>query len=117
MVTNLKKYFHLFLIITIASCNNGVDNKKTNQTQDYSYLDRLIKKNSVTNDSMSNAVKNSDSSITKKIEVTVKQIDKLEKEVKVLKKENNELKNIIDKSDDVGKPFKLMPISDSKDNR
>ena len=101
----------------IVSCNHEPKVTGNTKEKDYSYIDSLILQSSITNDSMMVATKNSDSNITKKIETTVKQINKLEKQVEVLKKENNELKNIIDKSDDVGKPFKLLPISDGKDNR
>lgn len=116
MTTNLRKLYYSFFFLTIFSCNG--EKKVTPEFEkDFSYVDSLIMKNSINNDSITKAVQNSDSNITKKIETTVKQINKLENEVKVLKKENNELKNVIDKSDDVGKPFKLIPISDGKNDR
>lgn len=58
-----------------------------------------------------------DSNITGKVEKTVKQINTLKEEVTQLKKENNELKTQINNSNDVGKPFKLLPVSNGQENK
>ena len=114
---NNKIPIYFFCLLFVLGCSGENQTTIIDETNEYSFVDSLIQKNLNTNDSMTLATRNSDSNITKKIEKTVNQINKLEKQVEVLKNENNVLKNIINESNDAGKPFKLLPISDSKDNR
>jgi hypothetical protein len=53
----------------------------------------------------------SDSLIVTKVEKTAKNIEVLHKEVKILKKENNELKARLHDTDGVNQHFGLLPIS------
>jgi len=80
-------------------------------------IDSLIRKNELNLISIETTNKLTDSTITGKVEKTVKQINTLKNEVKQLKEENNELKNKINDINDVGKPFQLLPVSNGKDNR
>ena len=61
--------------------------------------------------------KRTDSTITGKVEKTVKQIYTLKEENTKLKKENESLKEQLNDAVDVGKPFKLLPVSNGKNNR
>ena len=61
--------------------------------------------------------KRTDSTITGKVEKTVKQISTLKEENTKLKKENESLKEKLNDASDVGKPFELLPVSNGKNNR
>jgi hypothetical protein len=108
--------YSLLLFLLILGCSSPNETKvKENET--YSAIDSIIgqsQKNLTVLDSTS---KRTDSTITGKVEKTVKQISTLKEENTKLKKENEALKDKLDDATDVGKPFKLLPVSDGKDNR
>lgn len=103
------------LLILLVGCNSPEINIKDNETPET--VDSIIEQSQrsfVTADSVG---RESDQFINTKVAKTVKQITTLKEEVKILKAENNELKIKLDSVDDVGKPFKLLPVSSGKDNR
>ena len=109
------KYSLLFLII-ILGCQNPTEPKKEND-EAFTTIDSIIgesQKNLLILDSTS---KRTDSTITGKVEKTVKQIYTLKEENTKLKKENESLKEQLNDAVDVGKPFKLLPVSNGKNNR
>lgn len=97
-------------------CQNPTEIKKEND-ETFTSIDSIIgqsKKNLVILDSTS---KRTDSSITGKVEKTVKQITTLKEENTKLKKENEALKDKLDDISNDGKPFELLPVSSGKGNR
>lgn len=108
--------YSILLLLIVLGCTSPTETKIENN-ETYSAIDSIIgqsKKNLVGLDS---TIKRTDSTITGKVEKTVKQIQTLKEEVKQLKEENNELKAKVDDANDVGKPFKLLPVSNGKDNQ
>lgn len=101
------KYLILLLMV-LNSCSNV--SKEINT--DTSSIDSIISK-SKENQSIAYGLNQmSDSTVSGKVEATVKKIDNLETQVKQLKQENNELKEkLLDATNDNGKPFKLEPVS------
>jgi uncharacterized coiled-coil DUF342 family protein len=93
----------------LNSCSNVSED---NNTTDTSSIDSIINK-SKENQSITNDLnKKSDSTVSGKVEATVKKIDHLETQVKQLKEENNDLKEkLLDATNDNGKPFRLEPVS------
>ena len=104
------------LLLLMIACQSNQPETKT-QENEYESADTILQRNKDNFISVSRASEKSDSSISKKVEKTVKQINNLKEEVKQLKEENNELKAKIDDANDVGKPFQLLPVSNGKDNR
>ena len=97
-------------------CTSPTETKIENN-ETYSAIDSIIgrsKENIILLDSTN---KRTDSTITGKVEKTVKQISTLKEENSKLKKENENLKNKLDDATDVGEPFKLLPVSNGQDNR
>ena len=108
--------YSLLLFLLILGCSSPSETK-IEEDETNSTIDSIIgqsKKNLIVLDSTS---KRTDSTITGKVEKTVKQISTLKEENTKLKKENEALKDKLDDATDVGKPFKLLPVSDGKDNR
>ena len=108
--------YSLLLFLLILGCSSP-NETKFKEDETYSAIDSIIgqsQKNLTVLDSTS---KRTDSTITGKVEKTVKQISTLKEENTKLKKENESLKDKLDDATDVGKPFKLLPVSDGKDNR
>jgi len=99
----------IVLLIVLNSCSNVSED---NNTTDTSSIDSIINK-SKENQSITNDLnKKSDSTVSGKVEATVKKIDHLETQVKQLKEENNDLKEkLLDATNDNGKPFRLEPVS------
>jgi hypothetical protein len=102
------------LLIFLVSCGSPELNVQNNETQGVDSILEQSQKSFVTADSAS---KQSDELINRKVTKTVQQISTLKEEVKTLKEENNELKTKLDDAVDAGKPFKLLPVSNSKDDR
>lgn len=108
--------YALLLLTLVLGCSSPSETK-IEQDETNSTIDSIIgqsQKNLIVLDSTS---KRTDSTITGKVEKTVKQISTLKEENTKLKKENEALKDKLDDAIDVGKPFKLLPVSDGKDNR
>ena len=103
------------LLIFLVGCSSPETNVQNNETSQA--VDSIIEQSQrsfVTADSVG---RESDQFINSKVTKTVKQISTLKEEVKTLKAENNELKTKLDDAGDVGKPFQLLPVSTSKNNR
>lgn len=105
----------LISLLVVACQSNKQESK--NQENEYENVDTILQRNKDNFISVGRASEKSDSSISKKVEKTVKQINNLKEEVKQLKEENNELKAKVDDANDIGKPFQLLPVSNGKDNR
>lgn len=109
------KKLYLLSLLAMLGCSSNETKIEENET--FKALDSVIEQNKKNIVTVDIASKKSDSSITKKIEKTVKQINILKEENKQLKKENNDLKIKLNDATDVGKPFKLLPVSNGEDNR
>lgn len=110
------KLVYALLSTLLIGCNDN-HTSKTENNETYTAIDSIIgqsKKNLVGLDS---TIKRTDSTITGKVEKTVKQISTLKEENTKLKKENENLKSKLDDANDVGQPFKLLPVSNGQDNR
>jgi peptidoglycan hydrolase CwlO-like protein len=108
--------YSILLLSIVLGCTSPTETKIENN-ETYSAIDSIIgqsKKNLVGLDS---TIKRTDSTITGKVDKTVKQISTLKEENTKLKKENENLKNKLDDATDVGQPFKLLPVSNGQDNR
>ena len=105
------KIVYVVLISLLISCNSN--NSEITQTDNYNAkIDSILTQSQENTALASGANRKSDSTITGKVEKTVKKIKKMEKEIKQLKQENNELKNLLDDSDDDGQPYHISTISD-----
>ncbi len=103
----MRKVFISILLISIIGCGDNspvITNSGVN-------VDSLIEKNKETFKTATEASKKSDTTITNKVDNTVKKIVKMEGEIKQLKAENNELKNNLDDVNDDGKPFIIRSVS------
>lgn len=110
------KFTHTLLLLLIVSCGTpSVQKMEINETD--TNIDSIINQSRENLILLDQASRESDSSIAKKVEKTVKQITTLKEEVKQLKTENNALKIKVDDADDAGKPFELLPVSGGKDDR
>ena len=102
--------------MVLMGCSSPIETK-IDKDETFTNIDSLIgesQKNLLVLDSTS---KRTDSSITGKVEKTVKQITTLKEENTKLKKENESLKEKLNDASDVGKPFELLPVSNGKNNR
>jgi hypothetical protein len=75
-------------------------------------IDTILEKSMKSVASMSEKNMESDSMIFTRVEKTVTKIEKLNHEVKVLKKENRELRAKLNDTDNVDGHFSLLPISE-----
>lgn len=75
-------------------------------------IDTILEKSMKNVASMSEKNMESDSMIFTRVEKTVTKIEKLNHEVKVLKKENRELRAKLNDTDNVDSHFGLLPISE-----
>jgi hypothetical protein len=115
------KYLIVLLLFTGCTTITAQDDKAAAEEREFN---DLVKKTSNNLDlSLSTQAKASEKQ-TKIVNETVAKITTLKAEVKTLKEENNVLKeenNVfkvkLDSNTAVGKPFKLLPVSDGKDNR
>ena len=106
----MKKILIIFSML-LASCVSN--NTKIETDEEFKNLDSIIQESQKNLTSTSEASKRSDSSISEKVEKTVKQITTLKQEVKTLKQENNALKTQLNDNVSSGQPFKLLPVSDN----
>lgn len=104
---------YIFLLFFLMSCYSSENEKNTEKTLLDIKVDSLIALSKKNTDSASIQLTKSDSTVTEKIDKTVKKIQHLETEVKQLKAENNELKNKLDDANDGGKPFRIRTISNN----
>lgn len=104
------------LSVLIMSCQSNKPIPKIYENE-FNQIDTILRRNEENFTSVNRANQKSDSSISKKVEKTLNTINNLQIEVKQLKAENNELKTKVDDAVDIGKPFQLLPVSNSKDNR
>lgn len=110
------KRFIFLLLVLFFSCKSEI--KQTSSSVDKT-LDSVLSMSSK-NLQMSDTIqKVADQQTTNKINKTVQTIQKLEVENKQLKKELNEVTKKLDAvtNPDNGVQFKLLPISDNKENR
>ena len=108
------KLFYLTLLLTLVGCSSQPKEESYEKYQSADSILQQSKRNLVI---AHQASKGSDSSITEKVEKTVKQITTLQQENKQLKFENNALKIKLDTANDIGKPFKLLPVSNDQNNQ
>jgi hypothetical protein len=80
-------------------------------TTEAPYIDTILENSKKNIASVGEKNLKSDSLIVTKVEKTAKNIEVLHKEVKILKKENNELKARLHDTDGVNQHFGLLPIS------
>ena len=104
-----------FIFLTILACRSNNQEIKINENE-FQSLDTILRRSEENFIAVNRTNQKSDSSISKKVEKTVKQINTLKEEVKQLKEENNDLKIKVNDAADAGKPFQLLPVSNSKDN-
>lgn len=74
-------------------------------------VDTLLERSKNSISSVGTTTLKSDSVLVKRVEKTVTKIENLNHEVKVLKKENRELRARLNDSDNIGGHFGLLPIS------
>ena len=102
--------------MVVLGCSSPTETK-INENETFTNIDSIIgesQKNLLILDSTS---KRTDSTITGKVEKTIKQISTLKEENTKLKKENEALKDKLDDISNDGKPFELLPVSGGKSNR
>lgn len=97
-------------------CQSPTETKKEND-ETFANIDSIIGESEKNLRILDSTSKKTDSSITGKVEKTVKQITTLKEENTKLKKENEALKVKLDDINNVGKPFELLPVSNGKGNR
>ena len=113
----IKTVIYISTIVMIA-CNNPSDFSATAVKDKYEKLDSVLIKSKSNITSVGRANQKSDSTISTKVEKTVKKIEVLHNEVVVLKKENNELKaKLGDTVVRVNKRFNLLPVNESDDSK
>lgn len=116
MKNKLKTVVGILLFFLISGCSTSEPKTKLEENE-FENIDTILRRSEKNFSSVTRVTEKSDSSIQKKVEKTVKQINTLKNEVKLLKEENNVLKSKIDDVDDVGKPFQLLPVSNGKNDR
>ena len=110
------RYSLTLLLVAALGCSSPTKNE-VEKNETLSTIDSIIgqsQKNLAVLDSTS---KRTDSTITGKVEKTVKQISTLKEENTKLKKENEVLKDKLDDISNGGKHFELLPVSGGKGNR
>lgn len=105
----MKILLTLITLIFLYGCNNNEDVRTSSGLN----IDSLIEQNSKNFIKANEASKKSDTTITTKVDNTVKKIEKLETEIQQLKEENNELKNNLNDANDGGKPYRIRSISNN----
>jgi hypothetical protein len=105
----------LLLLIILVGCSSPETKTQSNETQAVDSILEQSQRSFITADSVS---RETDKVIGEKVEKAVSQITVLQTQVKTLKQENNVLKIKLDSAtDDAGKPFKLLPVSNGENHR
>lgn len=105
----------LLLLIFLVGCSSPEVNIQDNETS--KAVDSILEQSERSFVAADSVGRESDEFINSKVSKTVKQITTLKEEVKILKSENNVLKTKLNDNADTGEPFKLLPVSNGKDNR
>jgi len=105
----MRKIFISILLISIIGCGDNAPIMSNSGIN----VDSLIQQNKETFEIATEASKKSDTTITNKVDNTVKKIGQLENEIKQLKEENNELKDKLDDASDAGRSFRIRAISNN----
>jgi hypothetical protein len=111
------KQVQSLILLVILGCNPNPQPLKTETNENLNQADSVLNQNRESLVTVDRSSKKGDSSIIQKVEQTVKQITTLKQENQQLKKENDVLKVQLIDANDTGKPFKLLPVSNSQDNR
>jgi len=102
------------LLLTVGCSSPQIKNEKNIEKNETSFqIDSIIQQSQKNLSTVDSASKKSDSTITGKVEKTVKQITNLKEENKQLKIENNALKTQLNDINTSGEPFKLLPVSNN----
>lgn len=109
------KYSVLFLL-ALLGCTSPSETKVENN-EAFKAIDSIIGESQKNLLSLDSTSKRTDSTITGKVDKVVKQISTLKEENTKLKQENEVLKDKLNDAVDVGKPFKLLPVSNGENNR
>lgn len=107
----MRLVYALFLL-TVLGCNSN-NSPKIENDETAKKLDSIINQSKQSLLLIDEASRKGDSSITQKVEKTVKQINVLKEENNQLKAENNVLKTKLNDATDAGKPFNLLPVSNN----
>ena len=104
------------LTLFVYGCSSAEQQPKLEKNE-FESIDTILRRSEENFNSVNRANDKTDSSISEKVEKTVKQINTLKEVVKQLKEENDELKIKISDTSNNGKPFQLLPVSSSKNDR
>ena len=102
---------YFLLLLLVIGCQSP--NPKFESNENLNKADSILNQSKQSIITADQANQKSDSSITQKVEKTVKQITTLKTEVNQLKAENNALKVKLNDANDAGQPFKLLPVSNN----
>jgi len=112
----MKNLTILVVLVSLLACNSPKSTKT--QTNELTSIDSVLQRSKENAIILDEANRKSDTTITGKVEKTVKKMAVMEKqitELKVentnLKSENNELKENLNDIDDAGKPFNIRSVS------
>jgi len=108
----MKKLYVLSTLLVLG-CSNHNNEKNIEKNETSFQIDSIIQQSQKNLSTVDSANKKSDSTITGKVEKTVKQITTLKEENKQLKIENNALKTQLNDINTFGEPFKLLPVSNN----
>jgi hypothetical protein len=111
------KYLLIILIPLIYGCQNTTAQKIDSSIEEDRKFEQLLNKVETNTKISLQAQVEASKEQTKIVEQTVSKITTLKAEVKTLKEENNAFKVKIDSNTAVGKPFKLLPVSNDQNNR
>jgi len=103
----MKKTFILIFAAALTGC--GSKKSEVETPTNYEKFDTIIAKSASNITTVTSVAKQSDSTITKKVDGAVHKIQKLETEVKELKEENAQLKEDLNDAKSTGKPYKFLP--------
>jgi hypothetical protein len=122
------KYYTVIILLAFVSCTRSIadTNESTKNAENLSSIndtkstidvDNLIKKSKITKRIADSISKMSDMAVNRKVDRQVRVMTVLKYKVVELKQSNEVLKVEIDSLTNIGKPYKLLPISYSEDHR